>query len=394
MESTTLAILLILPVVLIMLRQGYILSRRKKTNALMPPEASGGFPIVGHLCYLTKKPLHRKLMQLAQSYGNMFCLRLGNRYVVVVSSASIAEKCLQMQDLSNRPRLPSGRIIAFEWSTMGTVNYGEHMIFLRRVAKDHLLSTQQMRELSWMMARELRSFLVGLFRHGGGVDKRVELKSRLFELLMNLLMAMMCGKKNSGADGDEEARWFRVMVQETMALSGLSNTWDFMPAPLRWMDIGGLGRRLQKLCASRTAFLQRLIDEQRASMDSDTQSPSTMISAMLSKQQRDPERYNDNVIRSLLVSLLEAGTSTTADTIEWAMSLLLNHDDAMRRVVAEIQACVSSQTLLTASDLARLPSSTVLSRRRCDYIHQHRSSFLMKPPRIARWETMLSPVAP
>jgi hypothetical protein len=90
------------------------------------------------------------------------------------------------------------------------------------------------------------------------------------------------------------------MVQETMALSGLSNAWDFMPALLRLADMGGLGRRLRRLCASRTAFLQRLIDEQRAKMGSETSS-GMMVGMMLSMQQQDPEGYSDHVIRSLLV---------------------------------------------------------------------------------------------
>jgi hypothetical protein len=131
----------------------------------------------------------------------MFRLRLGSRSVVVVSSAPLAQECLQARDmvLANRPRLPSGRIIAFDWSTMGTASYGDYFHHLRRVANRELMCPSQVKELSGVMEREVRSFVLGLMRHGGGVRGRVELKSRLFELLMNLLMVMMCGRPNSGA---------------------------------------------------------------------------------------------------------------------------------------------------------------------------------------------------
>ena len=179
-----------------------LIKRRVQKNQELPvPEATGALPIIGHLLCIFQKPLHRTLLHLASHHGSVFQLRLGSRRLVVISSASAAKECLTKHDnfLADRPRLPSGRIIALEWSTMGTANYDSDWRNLLYIAHKQLLSPKRVQELSGVIAQETRSLVRGLFLHGGEAPAQVELKSRLFDLLMNTLMALMCGKANSGA---------------------------------------------------------------------------------------------------------------------------------------------------------------------------------------------------
>lgn len=54
-------------------------------------------------------------------------------------------------------------------------------------------------------------------------------------------------------------------------------------------------------------------------------------------------------------NLLAAGTETTSTTLEWAMSLLLNHPDVLKRAQEEIESNVGRDRLLDKNDLPRLP---------------------------------------
>ncbi|KAJ4965862.1 hypothetical protein NE237_017711 [Protea cynaroides] len=54
-------------------------------------------------------------------------------------------------------------------------------------------------------------------------------------------------------------------------------------------------------------------------------------------------------------TLLLAGTDTSSGTMEWAMSLLLNHPEILKKAQAEIDGSIGQERLLEESDLSKLP---------------------------------------
>lgn len=57
----------------------------------------------------------------------------------------------------------------------------------------------------------------------------------------------------------------------------------------------------------------------------------------------------------LLQSLLQAGTDTSSNTVEWAITLLLNNPDVLKKASAEIDAHVGTERLVQESDMPNLP---------------------------------------
>jgi isoflavone 2'-hydroxylase len=122
------------------------------------------------------------------------------------------------------------------------------------------------------------------------------------QLTFNIIMRMVAGKRYYGGDlkDEEEARKFRRLVKEMAAFGGVSNPAEFVPV-LRWIDHGGMEKKVKGVFKRMDAFLQGLIDKQRSKDEEEN----TMIDHMLSLQKSQPEYYSDQIIKGfILVSVL------------------------------------------------------------------------------------------
>ena len=79
------------------------------------PEASGAWPLIGHLHQLGgSKPAHIALGNMAEKYGPIFTIWLGVHRTIVVSSWEIAKECFTTNDkaFANRPKGLAPEILA------------------------------------------------------------------------------------------------------------------------------------------------------------------------------------------------------------------------------------------------------------------------------------------
>ncbi|XP_059637059.1 cytochrome P450 81Q32-like [Cornus florida] len=325
----------------------------------LPPSPFPTLPILGHL-HLLKKPLHRTLSDLSARYGPIFLLRFGSRPVLIVSSPSAAEECLAKNDIvfANRPRLLFGKIIGYNYSNLVWAPYGDHWRNLRRISSIEILSSHRLQMLAGVRADEVRLMTRKLFR--AYADQTVDMKKVFFELLLNVMMRMIAGKRYYGetVEDVEEATRFREIVAETFHLGGATNMGDYLPV-LSWLGVNGLEKKLMVLHKKRDGLIQELIEQHRRGMKSDCseskERKKTMIEVLLSLQQTEPEYYTDEIIRGMMLVLLSAGTDTSAGTLEWGLSLLLNNPEALKKAQIEIDNQVGQNRLIDESDLSKLP---------------------------------------
>ncbi|CAD5185728.1 unnamed protein product [Musa acuminata subsp. malaccensis] len=332
----------------------------KSVRKNLPPSPPS-FPIIGHLHLIAKLPPHRALAAIATARGPVVLLRLGSRPVLLVSSAPAAEECFTAHDVAfaNRPNLLAPQILGFVCTTMGWTPHGPHWRDLRRIYAVHLLSSAALRSSSDSRTRVVRSLAKSLFLEPGDSEpngpRRVEMKSRLFNLVYDVMMGLVATALEESA---EDRHRFREIVEETSAVSGAANVADFFPV-LQRLGWRGPERKLARLVQKRDALIGQLIERHRArrrrsGSNGDKERP-TMIEVMLSLQESDPETYTDVTIKALSAELLGAATDTTASTMEWAMCLLLIHPEVLHAARAELDAKIGQGRMAEEKDIPNLP---------------------------------------
>ncbi|KAH7846420.1 hypothetical protein Vadar_013847 [Vaccinium darrowii] len=198
---------------------------------------------------------------------------------------------------------------------------------------------------------EIRQLLRLLYQKSSTDFAKVEMKSKLSGLTFNIIMRMIAGKRYYGENLEDfaKAAEFRKLVEELFLYAGAANPADFLPV-LRWIDYKGFEKNLAKIHKRMDTLLQGLINEHRGN-----NRKNTMIDHLLSLQETEPEYYTDAIIKGLVSVMIIAGTDTSAVTLEWAMSLLLNHPQVLKKARTELDTHVDQERLIDEQDLSKLP---------------------------------------
>ncbi|KAF2302122.1 hypothetical protein GH714_032892 [Hevea brasiliensis] len=325
---------------------------RRARNLKLPPSPPA-LPVLGHL-HLLKQPFHRTLHNLSQKYGSIFSLQLGTYSVIVVSSMSAVEECFTKNDivLANRPPLIMGKYLSYNHTTLGTAPYGDHWRNLRRICALEILSTNRLNKFVGIRRDEIKIFLEKIYRVSSQDFAKVELRPMLSELTFNIITRMVTGKRYcSGEDATQidEANQFREMIREIFIYAEASYPGDFLPI-LQWFDYQGYTKKVKELAKRNDVLLQGLIDGHR-----NEKGRNSMISHLLSLQESQPEYYTDEIIKGLVVDIVFAGTESSALTLEWAMSNLLNNPQVLEKAKKELDFEIGQESLMDESDVSKLP---------------------------------------
>lgn len=137
--------------------------------------------------------------------------------------------------------------------------------------------------------------------------KPVNLGQLVNMCVVNALGREMIGRRLFGPGADHKAEEFRSMVTEMMALAGVFNIGDFVPA-LDWLDLQGVAGKMKRLHKRFDDFLSSILEEHEMMNGQDqkhTDMLSTLISLKGTEFDGDGGSLTDTEIKALLlVSLI------------------------------------------------------------------------------------------
>ncbi|CAM0904160.1 unnamed protein product [Alopecurus aequalis] len=309
-----------------------------------------GLPLVGNLHQLGALPQDSLAALAARHAAPLMLLRLGSVPTLVVSSPDAARAVFQHNDraLSGRPALYAAARISYGFQNISFAPPdGAFWRAARRACLSELLGAPRVRGFRHAREGEAAA-LVAAVADASGAGAPVNL-SELLVTTSNRIVRRVAFGSHDGGEGPMETR---AILKETQNLLGAFWVADYVPW-LGWLDaLRGLRGRLERNFHQLDAFYESVIDShlhKRTSADDDED----LVDVLL-RLHRDPAHGSTfgsrDQIKGILTDMFVAGTDTSAATVEWTMTELVNHPDVLAKAQHEVRSVVGD-----GADMVREP---------------------------------------
>ncbi|KAJ4974041.1 hypothetical protein NE237_007215 [Protea cynaroides] len=349
----------------------YLLHWRSRNTQINPtskkvaPEASGAWPIIGHLHLLAGNSTPQVILgAMADKYGPAFTIRLGMQPAMVVSSWEVAQECFTTNDraLATRPKALATKLMGYNYAMFGFTHYGNYWREIRKIATLELLTNRRLEMLKHIRASEIKAFIKDLYK-GGQNASLVDMKKRFGDLAFNIIVRMVVGKRYFGAESNatdaEEALRCQQGARDFFHYFGLFVVSDAFPS-LEGLDLQGYEKAMKRTAKNLDSIVEGWLKEhkqKRLSADydkakNDQDFMDVMISIMENLKLDDYDA--DTVIKANCLNMILAGNDTTVVTFIWILSLLINNRHALKRAQDELDMHVGRERQVDESDIVKL----------------------------------------
>ncbi|KAA0032725.1 cytochrome P450 CYP82D47-like [Cucumis melo var. makuwa] len=329
----------------------------------LPPEVGGALPLIGHLHLLAKnEPAHKTFAKMADAYGPIFTLRLGLYTNLIVSNWEIARECFTTNDkiFASRPKLVASKLLGYDYAMFGLSPYGPHWRHVRKLAMLELLSNYRLEKLQHIRVSEVQTSMKNLYELCLKNKKNalVEMKTWFGDITLNTISRIVVGKKFSTAvdASNNENEEYRKALRDFFEWFGVFVPSDSFPF-LKWLDLGGHEKAMKKTAKVLDEVFDKWIQDHKNNLGEVKMEEHDFMDVMLSNVRDDGQlsKYDAHTVtKATCLSLILAGSDTTTVTMIWALSLLLNNQEVLKRAQLELDERVGRQRQVKESDVKNL----------------------------------------
>ncbi|KAJ3683482.1 hypothetical protein LUZ60_013709 [Juncus effusus] len=325
---------------------------KSKANEPPTPPAPPKYPIIGHMHYLIGTLPFRALRDLANQYGPLIQLRIGQVDLVVATSKETAEEILKTHDLNfaSRPELVIAKVVGYNCTDVAFAPYGPYWKQLRKICFMEVLGAKRVRSFSGIRGEEIYKLMKEIANTPKGTS--INISTKLFALSNTIVSRAAFGKKR-----DNHEHFLEIAKQALEMVPGFTFQ-DTFPS-LKFLDVvTGASSRLERIRRELDETLSEIIKDHTSEKDSGAQKDEVedLVDVML-RLKDDPEleipMTLENV-KAVILDLFIAGSETSSNVTEWAMSELMRNPRVMEKAQKEVRETLKGKTKIEDTDLNEL----------------------------------------
>ncbi|KAK3016555.1 hypothetical protein RJ639_005816 [Escallonia herrerae] len=332
----------------------------------MPPEAAGAWPVIGHLHLLGGFQLTQQTLgSLADIYGPIFTIKLGVHRALVVSDWKMAKECLTTNDVvfASRPKSVASELMGYNYAMLGLSPYGPYWRQVRKVVMLEFLSSRRIEMLAPIRVAEVKASIGDIYRCWAKNKDcsnmaKMEMKQWFGTLSLNIAVKPLVGKRYSDTERDGDR--FPEAMRKFNELLGAFIVSDSIPF-LRWLDLGGYEKEMKKVAKEMDDVVQGWLEEHKMkrSLGDASSEQRDFMDAMLpalhgSSDEHLEGVHADPIIKATCLAILTAATDTTMSTLIWALALMLNNEQVMKKAQEEMDINVGRERQVEEPDMKNL----------------------------------------
>ncbi|KAI4892538.1 hypothetical protein NFI96_024701 [Prochilodus magdalenae] len=290
--------------------------------------------------------------KLAEEYGEVFSLRWGSEKVIFISGYKMVKEALvtQLDSFADRPVVPLFLALFDGFGLIGSNGYMWKV--QRKFASLHLrYSSERQKNLELTIQQE-SVFLCDSFKdERGPFDPRLLLNNAV----SNIISSLVFGHRFDYHD--EHFQNILRMDTEAIALSGYTQTQLYNVCPLLFDYIPGPHQKMFAIYKKILEFIKGEINKHKEGFD--PSDPRDYIDAYLmeiEKKKGDPEAgFNINTLILATLDMFEAGTETSATTIQWGLLFMMKYPEIQKKVQVEIDRVIGQSRQPSMADRPHMP---------------------------------------
>nr|AYV88866.1 cytochrome P450 oxidase CYP77B33 [Polygala tenuifolia] len=327
------------------------------------PPGPPGWPLVGNLfqVILQRRPFIFVVRDLRAKYGPIFTMQMGQRTLVIVTSAELIHEALVQRgaEFASRPAdSPIRLIFSMGKCAINSAQYGPLWRTLRRNFVTELINPTRIKQCSWIRKWALETHMRRL-QQEASERGFVEVMSNCRLTICSVLICLCFGAKIT----EERIKHIESVLKDVMLMT-TPKLPDFLPVltPLFRRQV----KEAKELRKKQLECLVPLLRRRKAYVESGGNvvgcgetvmaSPvgAAYIDSLFSLEVPGRGKLGEEELVTLCSEIINAGTDTSATTAEWALLHLVTNQDIQEKLYDEIIRTVGRDGVVTESDVEKM----------------------------------------